>query len=86
MLLDGIDCETPGDPHEDEDVQTALKKGDRISGRFDKHNWYTGIVITEVEVNPRRRDDDDEEKFQVGGIPMLNTTSVVLCVSPRCVR
>ena len=56
-------------PHEDEDVKKALKKGDRISGRFDKRNWHAGTVITEVEANQRSRDGDDEDKFQVGAVP-----------------
>ncbi len=71
MLRDGIDCQTPKDPHTDEDIKKALKKGDRVSGRFDKRNWYAGTVITEVEDNQRSRDgdDDSEEKFQVGAVP-----------------
>jgi hypothetical protein len=68
MLRDGIDCHTPADPDTDEEIKKALKKWDRISGRFDKRNWYAGTVITEVEVNQRAKDDD--EKFQVGGIPL----------------
>ncbi len=71
MLRDGIDCQTPDDPHTDEDIKKALKKGDRVSGRFDKRNWNAGTVITEVEDNERSRDgdDDSEEKFQVGAVP-----------------
>ena len=70
MLRDGIDCQTPADP-EDKDLKKALKKGDRISGRFDKRNWYAGTVITEVEDNQRSRDgdDDSEDKFQVRAVP-----------------